>query len=137
MDLSLILNYNIPQILYREFLSAIYTCRKICSTKTGILWQWSSWCVRIQCLFIILEGGLWVFFLLFRKYSENTDCKKDGFVACGTTGMAVQIPAQVFIGCLGQLFYLPCISQFHPYKQEITFVSQRGNALILVTYRIL
>lgn len=83
--------------------------------------------------FAILERSQY-FFLSFRKYSENPDCKKDGLVACAETGMAVQIPAQVSTGSLGQLFYLPHISQFHLYNLEITVLSRLGNALTLVRY---
>lgn len=96
-----------------------------------MLWSLSFWCARSQCLFVILEGGLYSF-LLFRKYSENPDCKKDGLLPCAATGMAVQTPAQVFIGSLGQLFYRRCISQIHLYKLEVMFRSHLGNALIPV-----
>lgn len=55
-------------------------------------------------------------------------------MACAATRVAVQIPVQVFIGSLGQLFYLPNISQLHLYELEIMFLSHLSNVMILVRY---
>lgn len=74
-----------------------------------------------------------VFFCLENTLKIET-AKKDGSVVFAASEMTVQIPAQVFIGSLGELFYPTCISQFHFYKLKIMFLSHLGNALILVRY---
>lgn len=74
-----------------------------------------------------------VFFCLENILKIET-AKKDGSVVFSASEMTNQIPAQVFIGSLGELFYPTCISQFHFYKLKIMFLYHLGNALILVRY---
>lgn len=66
VSLSLILNYNIPEILYRELLTE--THREICRSKTGMLCPLNFWYYKSQRVFAILEPGFYSCFL-FRKYS--------------------------------------------------------------------
>lgn len=67
VSLSLILNYNIPEILYRELLTE--THGEICRSKTGMLCPLNFWYYKSQRVFAILEPGFFYSCFLFRKYS--------------------------------------------------------------------